>query len=312
MIRYVFFADWIASRMKQRIPPLYALRAFDVAAKTSSFTRAAEEMNLTQSAVSRHIKNLESDLGYELFIRKGPKITLTQKGEMFAKALSKGFKQIEKACALMRPDIQSLKIKTPTSLTSRCLLAPIQAFKVLNPELNVLLNSVLMDKDEVNFLTEDFDCGILLGSGEFGVGTQAIRLFDEQLIPICSPSFTANKGHLGFSAIKASELIHPSHDRRDWMRWLSKFHYPIDIAITDGFVFDSIEQGISIAIQGHGISIADISMIKAEVAAGNLITPFEDVLETGDAYYLVWPENSVKTEIIQTLASFLSRSLRVK
>lgn len=298
--------------MKTKIPPLYALRAFDVAARTGSFTRAAEEMHLTQSAISRHIKNLEASLGYALFIRKGPKISLTQKGEIFSQALNKGFKQIEKACELMQTDIQSLKIKTPTSLTSRSLLGPIQAFKTLNPDINLLLSSVLMDKDEVNFLSEDFDCAILLSSGEFDLGTHAIKLFDEQLIPICAPSFALQNAPLMMTQLESAQLIHPSHDRRDWQRWLSQFNHPVALATMGGFTFDSIEQGISIAIQGHGVSMADVSMINDEVAAGNLVTPFKEVLKTGDAYYLVWPENSLKTEVIQALADFLKLSLSAR
>lgn len=296
--------------MSAKIPPLYALRAFDVAAKTCSFTRAAEEMNLTQSAISRHIKNLEDLLGYELFTRKGPKITLTHKGKAFSHALRKGFKQIEKACDLMQPDTKTLKIKTPTSLTSRWLLGPIQKFKSQNPDTNLLLSSVLMDLDEVDFCTEGFDCAILLSSGKFGKNQQGIKLFDELLAPICSQSFMHKIEQLEVAKLRSSLLIHPSHDRRDWQRWLSKFNYPFVHALEGGLTFDSLEQGINIALQGYGISIADISLINKEIKSGELIIPFKQVLRTGDAYYLVWPEDSNQIEIINLLAECLISSVQ--
>jgi transcriptional regulator, LysR family len=99
--------------MSERIQALHALRAFEVASRYGSFTRAAEELALTQGAVSHHIKTLESMFGCDLFERRGPKLSLTEHGRLLAQELKVGFKIIENACALLRQDRYGLRLKAP-------------------------------------------------------------------------------------------------------------------------------------------------------------------------------------------------------
>ena len=106
-----------------RLPPLYALRAFEAAARHLSYTRAAEELALTQSAVSRHIRTLEADFGCRLFEREGRGLRLTESGRLLLPGLRDGFGALERACASLRSEEGALRLKAPSTLTVRWLLA---------------------------------------------------------------------------------------------------------------------------------------------------------------------------------------------
>lgn len=289
--------------MSGSLPPLYALRAFEVAARANSFTRAAEELSLTQGAVSRHIKNLEAILGCQLFERKGPKVQLTEQGRILSQELSEAFRTIENACYLFKDNRTRVRLKAPTSLTVRWLLNSLKRYKEENPSEDVQLNSVWMDIDTVDFYSEPFDCAILLGNGNFGKNLGMIKLLDEWLIPICSPSLC--KYIKTEQDLINATIIHPSPDRRDWKRWLSRRNMSRGVDTQGGLVFDTLDQGVLAAIQGHGVSIGDLSMVASEVQSGALELPCKKAVSTGDSYYLIWPKGSPKETYINQLADFL-------
>lgn len=289
--------------MSASLPPLYALRAFEVAARTSSFTRAAEDLSLTQGAISRHIKNLESVLGCQLFERKGPKVQLTEQGRILSQELSEGFRTIENACYLFKDSRTRVRLKAPTSLTVRWLLNGLRDYKQQNPSEEVHMNSVWMDVDTVDFYSEPYDCAILLGNGNFGKNLEMIKLLDEWLIPVCSPDLS--KGIQTEHDLINAIIIHPSPDRRDWKRWLTRLNISREINTHGGLIFDTLDQGVLAAIQGHGVSIGDLSMVAAEVQSGVLELPCKKAVSTGDGYYLIWPKGSPKETHIKRLGSFL-------
>ncbi|MDA2761057.1 LysR family transcriptional regulator, partial [Bacillus cereus group sp. Bc007] len=133
------------------LPPLYALRAFESAARTGSFTLAAEELHLTPSAVSKHIKTLEQHFGCRLFQRNGPRIEVTPQGKIFAAELQQGFARIEQACELFRSHRDLLRLKAPSTLTLRWLLDCLSRFRQTAQAFEVQAASVWMDIDNVDF-----------------------------------------------------------------------------------------------------------------------------------------------------------------
>jgi DNA-binding transcriptional LysR family regulator len=282
--------------MAERIPPLYALRAFEIAARSSSFTRAAQELSLTQSAISRHIKTLEGILDCRLFERHGPRLQLTAAGERLAQELKVGFRIIEQACAPFRAGTGNLRLKAPSTLTMRWLL---HTLDLLKAELTVQLASVWMDFDSVDFYAEPYDCAILLGNGHFGADVQAYKLFDEWLIPICAP------GKIDVE-LPHAELIHPTPDRRDWRRWLAALPLEARINLDRGKVFDTLDQAISAAMRGHGMSIGDLHLVADDVRDGLIGLPYGKAVASGDGYYLVWPKETRHTQQVQALRDALS------
>lgn len=274
--------------MTLRMPPLYALRAFEVAARFGSFTQAAESLCITQSAVSRHVKTLEENLGCQLFERRGSRLALTDTGRLLAQELKVGFRTLENACIAVNRQQDALRLKAPSTLTMRWLLGALEDFQLTHPQNRVQLTSAWMDLDAVDFHNEPFDCAILLGHGGFPADWKRVKLFDEWLVPVCSPEVHGNKGWTA-AQLASAELIHPSRDCRDWRRWLQRVGLIDAVAWQQGKLFDTLELGISAAAQGHGVSIGDLALVAAELHKGSLMLPFDTAVRSGDSYYLVWP-----------------------
>jgi len=265
------------------LPPLYALRAFECAARTGSFSKAAALLNVTPGAVSRHIRTLEEWFACELFVRNGPKVEITQAGRQLAAQLAEGFSHLEKACASFRHHHRQLRLKAPSTLTINWLLDSLQQFRSQTSVPAVQVTSVWMDTDSVDFSKEPFDCAILLGNGQFGPQTQSHHLFDEWLVPVCTPSLVARAQ----SDLSACELIHPSGDRRDWRRWCKRSGLFPQLDLSRGTVFDTLAQGSQAAMSGYGIAIADLLLSGQAIEHGLLAMPFPQAIATGDSYYFV-------------------------
>ena len=170
--------------MPRNLPPLYALRAFEAAARHSSFTRAGEELSITQSAVSRHIKTLEAHFACRLFQRTGRTLQLTEAARLLLPGVREGFSALERACTTLRAEDDILRMKAPSTLTMRWLLARLSRFRHLQAGNEVQLTSAWMDIDHVDFNQEPFDCAVLLSNGHFPPDWEATLLFPEMLIPV--------------------------------------------------------------------------------------------------------------------------------
>ena len=147
--------------MSRKLPPLYALRAFESAARHCSFTQAGEELAITQSAVSRHVRTLEEYFDCRLFERCGRSLKLTEPGRTLLPGLREGFDALERSCAPLQADDGVLRLKAPSTLTMRWLLARLSRYR-LSSASEVQLTSAWMDVDKVDFLHEPFDCAVLL------------------------------------------------------------------------------------------------------------------------------------------------------
>lgn len=286
------------------MPPLYALRAFETAARLGSFSKAAAALNVTPGAVSRHVSTLESWFECRLFLRHGPKVTLTDSGTQLAKALEESFLSIERACRALRRQAGKIRLKAPSTLTMRWLLDVLQLFRQQHQRPEVEMSSLWMDRDCVDFTQEPFDCAILLGDGNFGEENNRSLLFAEWLIPLCAPGMVAQARQ----NLAACTLIHPSTDRRDWRRWLQHDERPAP-NIAQGIVFDTLEQGTMAAMSGHGVSIGDLLLNLPAIPAGLLALPFSTAIATGEGYYFVWPKNTLSPQPIALLQRFLNQHI---
>ncbi|WP_300652528.1 LysR substrate-binding domain-containing protein [Pseudomonas sp.] len=273
----------------RRLAPLYALRAFEAAARHSSFTRAAEELAITQSAVSRHVRTLEEHFACRLFERRGRSLQLTEPARMLLPGLREGFDALERACTSLRADDAILRLKAPSTLTMRWLLARLSRFRLQNRDIEVQLTSAWMDVDKVDFLHEPFDCAVLLSNGGFTEEWGSVLLFDEWLIPVCAPEAAAD-GPWDLARLQGAELLHPTPDRRDWRQWLQAMGLAEQVPLKGGQVFDTLELGMVAAARGYGVSIGDLVMVAEDVAQGRLDLPWPCAVPSGCSYYLVWPK----------------------
>ena len=263
-------------------------------------------LNITPGAVSRHIRTLEAWFDCELFKRNGPRVKVSEAGRILASQLTESFLGLERACYAFRSNSQLLRLKAPSTLTMRWLLDVLNAFRENHPVPRVEISSVWMDTDSVDFMNEPYDCAILLGNGNFGDSTESSLLFDEWLIPVCSPAMLEKAKH----HLPDCDLIHPSPDRRDWRRWLKKTGRFSTLNLTGGKVFDTLEQGNLAALSGHGVSVGDLLLSLDAINSELLALPFSEAVATGEGYYLVWPWSSDKKNNINLLLGWLRLHVR--
>ena len=291
--------------MSRRLPPLYALRAFEAAARHASFTRAAAELAITQSAVSRHIRTLEDYFACRLFERSGRNLRLSESARLLLPGVRDGFDALERACVALSADDATVRMKAPSTLTMRWLLARLSRFRLLNSDIEVQLTSAWMDVDKVDFHQEPFDCAVLLSSGgAFPAEWESVELFAEWLIPVCAPE-AAGSSPWDLVRLQAAELLHPTPDRRDWRRWLQAMGLAEQVPLKGGQVFDTLELGIVAAARGYGVSIGDLVMVAEDVEQGRLGLPWPSAVRSGDSYHLVWPRERRGAERMRRLRDFL-------
>jgi LysR family transcriptional regulator, glycine cleavage system transcriptional activator len=290
--------------MSRQLPPLYALRAFEAAARHASFTRAAYELSITQSAVSRHVRTLEEHFACRLFERRGRNLQLTDSARLLLPGLRDGFDALERACTTLRVDDAILRLKAPSTLTLRWLLARLSRFRLQHSDIEVQLTSAWMDVDRVDFQHEPFDCAVLLGTGGFAEDWESVLLFEEWLIPVCAPAAT-EAGCWDLARLQQAQLLHPTPDRRDWRQWLQVMGLGEQVPLKGGQVFDTLELGMVAAARGYGVSIGDLVMVAEDVEQGHLALPWPCAVPSGSSYYLVWPKARRGQERFRQLRDFL-------
>ena len=294
--------------MNRRLPPLYALRAFEAAARHASFTRAAEELAITQSAVSRHIRTLEEHFACRLFERRGRSLQLTDPARALLPGLRDGFDALERACTALRADDQVLRLKAPSTLTMRWLLGRLSHYRLAHADSEVQLTSAWMDVDKVDFRHEPFDCAVLLSDGQFPEEWDSVLLFEEWLIPVCAAD-DAQAGPWSLERLREAEQLHPTPDRRDWRQWLQATGLAEQVPLKSGQLFDMLELGIVAAARGYGVSIGDLLLMAEDVGAGRLGLPWPTAVFSGCSYYLVWPKAHRAQARLQRLRDYLLAEL---
>ena len=280
------------------------LRVFEAAARHLSFTRAAQELAITQSAVSRHVRTLEADFGCRLFERAGRGLRLTEAGRLLLPGLQQGFSALQAACASLRSDEGALRMKAPSTLTMRWLMARLSRFRLQQPDIEIQLTAAWMDIDRVDFAQEPFDCAVLLNAGVFPAGWHSVKLFEEWLIPVCAPEAAAT-GSWDVSRLQAAEQLHPTPDRRDWRQWLLAMGLSEQVPLKSGQVFDILELGIVAAARGYGVSIGDLLLVAEDVEQGRLALPWPTAVFSGSSYYLVWPQAARGQQRFERLRDYL-------
>lgn len=295
--------------MSRSLPPLYALRAFEAAARHASFTRAAQELSITQSAVSRHIRTLEDHFACRLFQRNGRHLQLTETARALLPGVRDGFQALERACSMVRAEEGIVRMKAPSTLTMRWLLARLSRYRHLQAGNEVQLTSAWMDVDAVDFAHEPFDCAILLSRGHFPPEWEATLLFPEWLIPVGAPALL-DESPWTAQRLAAAELLHPTPDRRDWRRWLERTGLAGQVSLKGGQIFDTLELGMIAAARGYGVSIGDLLMVAEDVAQRRLSLPWRTAVFSGENYYLVWPRTRPGAERMRRLSDFLQSEVQ--
>ncbi len=273
--------------MARRLPPLNALRAFESAARHLSFTRAAEELNVTQAAISHQVKGLEERLGIALFRRLNRALLLTDAGQAYLPAVHDAFDRIAEATARLTAHDRAgvLTVSVLPSFAAKWLVPRLGGFRHAHPDIDV---HIAPSDRLTDFAREDVDLAIRYGKGEWP-GLRADRMLTEEIFPVCSPRLLEGPHRLRTPAdLRHHTLLHDDM-RIDWRLWL--LAAGVDgIDASRGPSFTDSSMVIQAAVEGQGVALGRSALAADDLAAGRLVKPFDISLPAAVAYYVVCPE----------------------
>ncbi|WP_462157801.1 transcriptional regulator GcvA [Pseudoalteromonas sp. GB56] len=274
--------------MARRLPPLNSLKAFEAAARHLSFTKAAEELYVTQAAVSHQIKTLEEHLGLKLFLRKNRSLLLTEEGQGYFLDIKEIFAQLVDATdkLLARGAKGSLTVSLTPSFAIQWLVPRLSLFHEKHPDIDVRIKA--QDQDE-NSLQDDVDVAIYYGRGHWS-GVETHKLHTEYLVPLCSPMLLTGPKPLNEPQDLQNHILLHDTTRRPWKVWM-KTAGVRNVQVNQGPIFSHSSMAMQAAAHGQGVALGNLVLAKPEIDAGRLIVPFNHSLESKNAYYLVFRES---------------------
>ena len=276
------------SESRRLLPPMSALNSFAAAARSGSFSRAAEEVGLTQSAISRQVALLEDWLQTPLFDRSGRRVTLNAEGRAYADEIGPALERVRAATHRLldrRPD-HELAIATLPSFGMRWLAPRLPRLTALHPELVVNFAARVAPFD---FAQEDFDAAIHFGRPDWP-GAEHVFLFKEESVPVCSPEWLRANPVANASDLLGKSLLVQALRRDAWARWFAAEGLAAP-AVT-GTSFEHFLMLAHAAAAGAGAALIPKYLIEPELASGALLILIDRPLRTDEAYYLVYPHHA--------------------
>jgi DNA-binding transcriptional LysR family regulator len=252
-----------------KLPPLNALRVFEVAARLGSFSGAGEELHVTHAAVSRQVRQLETWFGRPLFLREARGVSLTKAGRDLAASVSDGLGRIAAASAALRRDDRqrTIAVGCIPSIASRWLVPVLADFSAVHPEISV---QVLHAKAEERLRDADYDVLITMGDDSSG-DVERRRLFSRASKPVCSPHYLARVGRLATprAILDKADLLH-DESRTFWSDWFAGAGIKPKGELR-GPVFQDFNLLGTAVIAGHGVALCPVDVVRNEIARGDLV-----------------------------------------
>lgn len=276
------------SGFRRQLPSMTALVVFEAAARRMSFTKAAEELGITQAAVSRQVQALEQTFGFQLFRRLHRSIELTERGRVLSKSMSESLGAITRTVRSLTEEKNAgeLVIAASVAFSHFWLLPKISDFRRTNPQVRL---KIVSQDSNVNLQREDIDIAIRYGDGHWPDG-KAIALFNDDVFPVCSPEYLAKRGSPDCVAdLTRHNLI--ASDSQDaswigWDEWLRAFGHggdPRHVTLSCSFYTDAIHA----AMRGEGIALGWNRLVHDLLARNQLVRVSAESLRTREAYFVV-------------------------
>jgi LysR family glycine cleavage system transcriptional activator len=292
----------------RKLPPLNALRSFEVAARHGSFTKAAAELLVTPAAVGQQVRLLEDFMGVSLFRRENRALVLTAVGEACLPGIREGFSQLVAAVGQAKPQTNGarLTISVAPSFAAKWLLPRLDSFEQRHPEIDVHVDASM---PLVDLHDGKVDLAIRYGAGQYP-GHTVERLLGEEAIPVCSPALLAGEGPLqGPEDLNQHGLLHDDSPDNDpscptWPMWLRAAGVQ-GVDATRGPRFSQSSLVLEAAVLGRGIALAKSTIAAADLAAGRVVRLFEMSVPLAFAYYLVYPQSVARAPKVQAFRTWL-------
>ena len=287
--------------MRPRLPPLNALKAFEAAARHESFTHAAEELCVTQGAVSHQVKALEANLAIKLFNRERQRLIITEAGRDYLAVVRDALDWIAVGTErlLQRQNAGVLTVSTSPDFAAKSLVHRLGHFAEAHSTIDLRVSATM---HHVDFAREDVDMAVRHGDGNWP-GLDAVELSAEQLFAVCSPKLLSGR-RLGKPAdILKFPLLHLD-SRADWWKWLQAVGIS-DANVKHGPVLNRASMMIDAAINGQGIALARTTLAAWDLLNGRLVRPFPESLRLSKTYWIVCPKATSKVPKIVTFRGWL-------
>ncbi len=286
--------------MGRRLPSLNALKAFEAAARQTSFTDAAGELFVTHAAISRHIRDLEEWLGTQLFIRTGRGVDLTDAGQRYVSRLTPLFDQIADATrqAAAVGDVRQLLVSVEPSIASRWLVPRLGRFNELHPDIELAIDPTNKLAD---FRSGEADVGIRYGSGTWD-DVEVMKLTDAVIFPVAAPSLLEGAGKLKPADLANYNLLHESR-KQWWADWLNAAGVS-GVEDWRGTVFQN-HLAIDAAEAGQGFALSDQILCTDALLEGWLVRPFNFDMKDHWHYYIVRAKGIKETAPVRAFREWL-------
>jgi DNA-binding transcriptional LysR family regulator len=283
------------------LPPMSLLSAFEAAARHQSFTAAAAELSLTQSAVSRQIRALEELLGSPLFHRERQTVSLTIAGEVYARDVRDALRRVSTATLGFRanPTGGSLNLAILPTMGTRWLAPRLPQFQARHPGITINLSTRLQPFD---FNFDTVDAAIHFGPREWS-GAELDYLMGETVVPACSPGMRAEYEFSAPSDLLKAPLLHLVSRPDAWERWFAAMETDIDEV--HGMLLDQFVLATQAASAGLGVALFPEFLIKPELERGELVLALDGRIKSAEHYYLAWPPTRANYAPLQTFRSWI-------
>lgn len=299
----------------RKLPPLHSLKAFEATARHLSFTKAAEELNVTPGAVSQQVKALEEYLSLKLFKRRNRMILLTEEAQICLPYLSDGLDKLAQGIDAIHAheSDKPLTITLSPTFASRWLMPRLNSFHQCHPEISVRFDAT---NNLVDLVNEDIDLGIRFGTGDYS-GLDADFLFTLEVFPVCSPELLAKGPPLETPQdLKHYTLLHGenySYDKNfvqvDWDMWFATVGVK-GMDTSNGLYFTQHTLAVEAAIQGQGVALVGSAIHSLDLKEGHLVKLFESAIPLGFSYYLVCSKAKSKQPRIQAFREWLLKEVK--
>lgn len=295
--------------MSRKLPPLQALRAFEVAARFENLSAAAEELHVTHGAVSRQVAALEAWLGMPVFHRIGKRVQLTDDGRRYLLTVQAAFDNIAAATRLLRESgtVRVLHINALSTFAMRWLLPRLSGFQRLYPGVELKL-STSTSQQPLGEAGERFDVAIRRGPGHWP-NCEYGEFLEESELPVCSPALLARAPIRVASDLAAHTLLHSDTRPDAWPNWLTA----ADVApalCRKKQSFDHFYLALQAAIDGLGVALGPLPLITDELASGRLVTPLAEPVIRTRSYWWIVARHQAESPLIRHFCDWLQQEAR--
>ncbi|RBB98573.1 transcriptional regulator GcvA [Pseudomonas sp. MWU12-2115] len=288
--------------MRRKIPSTTALISFEAAARHESFTKAAEELSLTQGAICRQIASLEEFLSVELFRRSRRGVKLTEAGLSYSRRVATQLDAVERdtLSVMGQQGTNVIELAVVPTFGTQWLLPRLKDFQLKHPEVTVNLTNRTRP---FLFADTDFDAAIYFGDADWS-GTESHRLMGENPMPVCSPALLGSKKHLTPNEIAELPLLQQTTRPYAWRQWFNSLNLNIPRDMT-GPRYELFSMLAQAAMHDMGIALIPPFLIQRELAEKRLVIANPSALSSIKAYYLMIPERKVESASLKAFRDWL-------